>query len=179
MPTFFVGASWCDAMESRETSGYGKPQIDDELEAEFAAIAAAAGCELVHAEWKGGILRVFIDRPEGGVTHAHCETVSRQVSALLDVVDFGAGRYLLEVSSPGLDRQLYRAADYRRFAGRLVRVTYFPTGGAKRTVVGRLAELLPPAGEVGGEVAVIESETEGRIDVPLAAIAMARLEIEL
>jgi ribosome maturation factor RimP len=164
-------------METDEIREPGSPALDDELEAEFAAIAAGAGCELVHAEWKGGVLRLFIDRPEG-VTHAHCERVSKQVSALLDVVDFGAGRYLLEVSSPGLDRQLYRAGDYRRFTGRLVRVTYVPGGGAKRTVVGRLAELRA-GGEDGGEVAVIESASEGRLDVPLAAIATARLEIEL
>src|SRR3954468_1088259 len=94
-----------------------------EIMPELEAVAQAVGCELVHAELKGGVLRLFVDRPEG-VTLAECEQVSRQVSALLDVLDFGAGRYVLEVSSPGLDRQLYRPPDYERFAGHLARVTY-------------------------------------------------------
>jgi ribosome maturation factor RimP len=101
-----------------------------EIEAELAESAAAAGCELIHAEWKGGLLRLVLDRPDAadspdtGVSLADCERVAKQASALLDVLDFGQGRYLLEVSSPGLDRQLYRPSDYRRFLGRLVRVTW-------------------------------------------------------
>ena len=74
-----------------------------EITPEIEQVAQAAGCELVHAELKGGVLRLFVDRPEG-VTLADCQLVSRQVSALLDVLDFGTGRYVLEVSSPGLDR---------------------------------------------------------------------------
>jgi ribosome maturation factor RimP len=149
--------------------------VDDDLERELAAVAASAGCELVHAEFKGGVLRLFIDRPEG-VTLADCEAVSKQVSALLDVLDFGAGRYLLEVSSPGLDRQLYRARDYERFVGRKVRVTWF-TGGGKRTVVGRL-EAFDPAG--GGAATVAEEGAAAASHViPLADVAVARLEIEI
>ena len=97
--------------------------IDGELRSEFAAVAQQAGCELVHAEYRGGTLRVFLDRPEG-VTLGDCATVSKELSAVLDVADFGKGHYTLEVSSPGLDRQLYTPADYERFCGRLVRVTY-------------------------------------------------------
>jgi ribosome maturation factor RimP len=151
--------------------------VDDDLERELAAVAEGAGCELAHAEFKGGVLRLFIDRAEG-VTLADCENVSRQVSALLDVLDFGPGRYLLEVSSPGLDRQLYRARDYERFVGRKVRVTWF-AGGDKRTVVGRL-EAFDPA---GGGTATVAEEGQGAAaashDIPLADIAVARLEIEI
>ena len=76
------------------------------------------------------------------MTLADCEHVSRQVSALLDVLDFGTGRYVLEVSSPGLDRQLYKPRDYDRFAGRLARVTFQdPETGKKKTVVARLQGL--------------------------------------
>lgn len=151
--------------------------VDDDLERELAAVAASAGCELVHAEFRGGILRLFIDRPEG-VTHADCELVSKQVSALLDVLDFGTGRYVLEVSSPGLDRQLYRARDYQRFVGRKVRVTWFGSEG-KRTVVGRL-EAFEPAG--GGTAKVAEEGHGGAggatHEIPLSDIAQARLEVE-
>src|SRR6185369_3709461 len=76
-----------------------------ELQPELEAIAESAGCELVHVEIKGGVLRLFLDKPEG-ITLADCEHVSKLASAYLDVVDFGKSRYVLEVSSPGLDRQL-------------------------------------------------------------------------
>src|SRR4051795_4542952 len=85
-----------------------------EITPEIEAVAQAAGCELVHAELKGGVLRLFVDKPEG-VTLADCEHVSRQVSALLDVLDFGPGRYVLEVSSPGLDRQLFKPTGSQGF----------------------------------------------------------------
>jgi ribosome maturation factor RimP len=165
-----------------ETSNRRPPvgeRIGPDLWAEFEAIAEGARCELVHAEFKGGILRLFIDRPEG-VTLGDCEQVSKQVSALLDVVDFGRQRYVLEVSSPGLDRQLYRPKDYERFAGHRVRVTYLePDGGRKRTVVGRLEGLRPSSpGGAEGEVTVTTDDGEG-LDLPLAAIQVARLEIEL
>jgi ribosome maturation factor RimP len=157
-----------------EPGSHADSIVGEDLEAEIAAIAASAGCELVHAEFKGGVLRLFIDRPQG-VTLADCELVSKQVSALLDVVDFGPRRYVLEVSSPGLDRQLYRARDYERFTGKLVRVTWFGAEGGKRTVVGRLVEYRP-AGE--GEITV-ETETGERHEIPLGMIKVARLEIEL
>jgi hypothetical protein len=79
---------------------------------ELAAIAESVGCELVRVEFKGGVLRLMLDREPGserlGVSHEDCANVSRQASALLDVVDFGPARYTLEVTSPGLDRPLYR-----------------------------------------------------------------------
>ena len=157
-----------------EPRSHTDPTVGEDLESEIAAIAASAGCELVHAEFKGGVLRLFIDRPQG-VTLADCELVSKQVLALLDVVDFGSCCYVLEVSSFGLDRQLYRARDYERFTGRLVRVTWFGAEGGKRTVVGRLTEYRP-AGE--GEITV-EAATGERFDVPLGMVKVARLEIEL
>lgn len=159
---------------SRKPAGQ---RISPELWSEFESIAEASGCELVHAELRGARLQLTLDRPEGGVTLGDCETVSKQVSALLDVRDFGRDRYVLEVSSPGLDRQLYRPRDYQRFVGSQVRVTFLePDGGRKRTVVGRLDEMRP-AGE-DGEITVT---TEGgeRLDLPLPTIQVARLEIEL
>lgn len=166
---------------SREvgTSHAPRSVIDDDLERELTAVAERAGCELVHAEFKGGVLRLYIDRPEGGVTLADCELVSKQVSPLLDVLDFGAGRYTLEVSSPGLDRQLYTARDFERFVGRKVRVTFFEDGG-KRTVVGRLEAFEP---EPGGGTATVTEEESGSGSaahaIPLADVSVARLEIEL
>lgn len=149
-----------------------------ELAPEIEQVAAAAGCELVHAELKGGVLRIFIDKPEG-VTLADCQYVSKQVSALLDVLDFGTGRYVLEVSSPGLDRQLYKPADYERFSGKLARVTFEdPETGKKKTVVARLQGLRDVDGDA--QVLLQEDGKEGEPwGLPLKNVKAARLEIEL
>lgn len=153
------------------------PSRIEELAPEIEQIAGAAGCELVHAELKGGVLRVFIDKPEG-VTLADCEHVSRQISALLDVLDFGASRYVLEVSSPGLDRQLYKPGDYDRFAGRLARVTFDdPATGKKKTVVARLRGLRQP--EQGETEVLLENDSGEPWGLPLRNVKTARLEIEL
>ena len=89
-------------------------------------VAGSEGLELVAAEWAGGpgrgVLRLTIERPVGGVSHNDCQSVSEQVGAILDVEDLVPGRYILEVASPGLDRRLYRPADYERFRGRQVKV---------------------------------------------------------
>src|SRR5579871_2116787 len=89
-------------------------------------VAASSGLEVVNVELRGGgkarMLRIVIDKP-AGVTHEDCANLSREVSTILDVEDAApAGSYLLEVSSPGLDRELFRAADYERFTGSLVKV---------------------------------------------------------
>jgi ribosome maturation factor RimP len=148
-----------------------------EIESELASIAASCGCELLAAEWKGGALRLVIDHPEG-VSIAHCEDVAKQSSALLDVRDFGSGRYTLEVSSPGLDRPLYRASDYERFLGRLVRVSFIdPETEKKRTIVGRIVEYVgTPASDAR---ITLEDDHESRQVVALERIRAARLEIEL
>lgn len=118
--------------------------IGSRLEAELGSIAARCGCELLAARFAGNVLQVVLDREngDGGVTLEDCERVSRETSALLDVEDFASGRYVLEVSSPGLDREFYRDSDYERFAGRQVKVTWRdPETAAKRTDVGTLDRL--------------------------------------
>lgn len=159
-----------------------------EIIPELEAVASASGCELLHAELKGGIMRLILDKPEG-VTLADCQHVSKQASALLDVLDFGAGRYVLEVSSPGLDRQLYRTQDYDRFAGRLARVTLDdPETGKKKTIVARLEGLRRPtsadtadavASDEGAEVLLRDDKSGERQAIPLKNVKLARLEIEL
>lgn len=148
------------------------PEIDPNLYSQFEEAAEQADCELIHAELKGGILRLVLDR-EDGVDLGHCQAVSKQVSVLLDVAEFDPGRYTLEVSSPGLDRKLYRLKDYRRFLGERVRVTWrdaaMPT---KRTVVARLEALdeSEPA-----SVELLEEERGERLQVRISDIQTARL----
>ena len=104
-------------------------------------VAASSGLELVEVEFRGGgksrMLRIFIDKP-GGVTHEDCANLSREVSTILDVEDVVPGSYLLEVSSPGLDRKLSRPADFERFTGSRVKImTREPVNG-NRHFDGRL-----------------------------------------
>src|SRR6476661_10765590 len=87
-------------------------------------VAASSGLELVEVEFRGGgksrMLRITLDKP-GGVTHEDCANLSREVSTILDVEDaVPGGSYVLEVSSPGLDRKLVRPADFERFQGSLI-----------------------------------------------------------
>lgn len=152
--------------------------LDPDLVREIESVVDHNGCELWHAEFKGGVLRLYIDRPDtpGGVDLSDCEIVSKQVSALLDVMDFGLGRYTLEVGSPGLDRRLYRPRDYERFAGSLARVTYRdPATGKKRTDVGRLGGYREEDRAILLEV----GEGDEAVKLPLDAVESARLEIEL
>lgn len=156
--------------------------LNDELKAEISAVAQQLGCELLHSEFSHGTLRVFLDRPDGGVTLADCETVSREISAFLDVTDFGDRRYTLEVSSPGLDRELYGPRDYERFCGELARVSFRDTSGTPKTVTGRIAAYRPASREgedpVGGEITLVD-DADVRLEIALSDIRKANLEIEL
>ncbi len=155
-----------------------QPAIDAKLEAEFAAVAASSGCELVHVDYRQGKLQVLLDRPQG-VTLGDCQAVSKQLSALLDVSEFGGESYLLEVSSPGLDRPLFGARDYERFCGQLVRVTYFSgEPRTQKTIVGRL-ECSDSAAGNEGQIFVIDPKTDQRAEIPLHDIKKARLEPDL
>ncbi len=95
------------------------------------------GLELVGIEFSpdagGSVLRVYIDEPGRGVTIDDCERASREISALLDVNDPVAGRYTLEVSSPGLERPLFTPEHFSRFVGEQVRIAVdLPIDGRRR-----------------------------------------------
>lgn len=115
----------------------------------------------------GGLLRLYIDHPDRPVTLDDCEQVSREVSALLDVHDPITGNYTLEVSSPGLDRPLYRADQYARFVGSIVRAqTGIPVDGRRR-FQGSIAG-------VDGDKVTLELET-GPVVLAIADIEKAKL----
>jgi ribosome maturation factor RimP len=107
-------------------------------------VATGSGLEVVEVELRGSgkarMLRIVIDKVPApgvggdqpiGVTHEDCANLSREVGTILDVEDVIPGNsYLLEVSSPGLDRKLLRAADYERFTGSMVKLkTRTPVNG--------------------------------------------------
>ena len=112
-------------------------------------VAASYGLEVVEVELRGGgksrMLRIVIDKPSagndqlGGVTHEDCANLSREVSTILDVEDaVPGGSYVLEVSSPGLDRKLVRPSDYERFRGSKVKLTTRQPVNGNRHFEGRL-----------------------------------------
>jgi ribosome maturation factor RimP len=110
---------------------------NEELSQLLQPAIADLGLELVGIEFStgaaGSLLRVYIDESERGVTIDDCERASREVSALLDVNDPVAGRYTLEVSSPGLERPLFTPAHFERFAGEQVKITVnLPIDGRRR-----------------------------------------------
>jgi len=114
----------------------------DQIHAIVERVAASSGLEVVEIELRGGgksrMLRIFIDKP-GGVTHEDCASVSREVSTIFDVEDaMPGGAYTLEVSSPGLDRKLFRAADFERFQGSRVKLTTREPVNGNRHFEGRL-----------------------------------------
>ena len=103
----------------------------------------AEGFEFVHIEYRpqGGVsvLRVFIDK-EGGVSISDCAEVSRRLSVLLDVEDPIPQEYVLEVSSPGLDRPLFKEDDYRRFIGKEIRLVTVEKIEARKKFVGHIRD---------------------------------------
>ena len=124
-------------------------------------VAASSGLEVVEVEILGGgkarMLRVFLDKASGGtdplagVTHEDCATFSREFGTILDVEDVMPGSYTLEVSSPGLDRKLIKAADFVRFTGSRMKLTTRQPVGNNRNFEGRL-----------------ESFTDGRLTLNLS-----------
>jgi len=111
-------------------------------------VAASSGLEVVEVEFLGGgkarMLRVFLDKPAAGadplagVTHEDCANFSREFGTILDVEDVMPGSYTLEVSSPGLDRKLTKAADFSRFTGSRMKLTTRQPVGNNRHFEGRL-----------------------------------------
>jgi ribosome maturation factor RimP len=111
-------------------------------------VASSSGLEIVEIEFLGGgkarMLRVFLDKasagtdPLAGVTHEDCATFSREFGTILDVEDVMPGSYTLEVSSPGLDRKLIKAADFSRFTGSRLKLTTRQPVDNNRNFEGRL-----------------------------------------
>lgn len=133
----------------------------------------AQGCELVEVEYvkEGGhwYLRLYIDKPDG-VGLEDCELVSQRISTMMDLTDPIVNTYILEVSSPGLERPLKRAADYLRFRGKTVKVKTFIAIEGSKTHTGQL---------LGLEGDAVLLEVAGKtMAIPLAQVAKANLVCE-
>jgi ribosome maturation factor RimP len=138
-------------------------------------VVTSEGLTLFDLELKGGrsnqLLRVYIDKGEG-VSHADCQLVSEQLSAILDVEDPIPGSYVLEVSSPGLNRQLVKPRDFRYFAGRRARLVLREPVGTQRVIEGKLA------GFEEGRVRM-DLDDAGLSEFELSNISKAKLVVEL
>lgn len=120
---------------------------------------------------KDSTLRIYIDRPIVGVTVDDCSKVSRQISAIMDVEDPISSAYMLEISSPGLDRPLFRLEHYIPYVGKTVNVrTRSPIMG-RRKFKGELAQ-------VGADEIEVEVDREVYL-IPFSSIEKANLVVEL
>lgn len=149
--------------------------IQERVEQIAERVTVDHGLELVHAEVVGPdgkpIIRVFIDKPEG-VTHEDCSEVSTHIGTILDVEDFIHSAYTLEVSSPGLERGLYKRADYERFAGSMAKLKTRKAIDGQRNFRGRILG-------IESDMIAFEDKTSGRVLVPFETITKANLEIDI
>ena len=155
--------------------------VVEQVRAVATRVAATYGLEIFDVQFRreapGMVLRIQIDRPgpsatsEECVSVADCAQVSRDVSAILDVDDTVPTAYTLEVSSPGLDRPLRRADDYRRFAGRRAKLVIRERVDGQGFFKGRL-------GGVDGNDVLIDTDDGRTHRVPLDVISRANLEVE-
>jgi ribosome maturation factor RimP len=144
-------------------------------------VASTYGLEIFDVELKreGGqqVLRVVVDRPgpaarpEESVSIDDCARVAEELGTLLDVEDVMPGGYTFEVSSPGLDRPLRTADDYRRFAGRWAKIVTSEPVERQTAFAGRVKG-------IEGDDVLFESEGRKLMKLPLRLISRARLEVE-
>jgi ribosome maturation factor RimP len=144
-------------------------------------IASAHGLDIfdvtLRREGGGEVLRVVLDRPgpaatsDDSVSIADCERVSQELSTILDVEDVLPRAYTLEVSSPGLDRPLRNADDFRRFVGRAAKIVTREPVERQTAFKGRLRG-------VDGDDVLFEKEGGKEVRLPLSLINRARLDVE-
>lgn len=167
-------------------------QLIDSIRAVAERVARSYNLEIFDLQFRrepvGWMLRVFVDVPfdadapwtdeaerrlraDASPTIHELEQISRDLSAVLDVEDTIDHSYTLEVSSPGLDRPLRTAADYRRFAGRLAKIVVSQPVDRQTAFEGRL-------GGIDGDAIVIETTPGKRQLIPLSLVSRARLEVE-
>jgi ribosome maturation factor RimP len=139
------------------------------------SVTGPAGIEFVHCEIAGTkrnpTVRLIIDKP-GGVTLEDCAQVSRDVEAILDRDDFIPTSYVLEVSSPGIERELYALADFERFTGKDVRIKTNRLISGQRNFSGTIS------GVKDGEIE-LEDRTNGQVRIPFESVVKANLIVDV
>jgi len=149
---------------------HGNPRIRREVE----DLLDGSGLELVDVEMarspRGPLVRVYVDKP-GGVTIEDCVRLTRALEDHFEAGEVLPSGYVLEVSSPGIDRPLPRPEDIRRFRGETAQVATHEKIGGRHHFTGRLVDFDEEAGAV-----VLEEEIEGRMTIPWEAVKKANLK---
>jgi ribosome maturation factor RimP len=187
VPAFFIGfAGWM--MRHPKPRGTALAGKKEQILALAEPVAAELGLEILGVEFGGSdakrVIRLFLDRisppspadggaPPAGVTLGDCEAVSRRLGDIFDAHEAIAGRYLLEVSSPGVNRPLLKPEHFRRVVGDKVRVRFRQLDGSPRTVVGELT-----AFEDEGQILTIRADSGENHRVALSEVERANLEYE-
>jgi ribosome maturation factor RimP len=137
-------------------------------------VTVSNSLELVHVELAGSgkrqTVRVFIDK-EQGITHDDCSLVSSEIEKTLDAEDFIRDSYVLEVSSPGIERGLYNLSDFEKFAGETAKLkTFRPINGQKNYH----GEILG----VDGENILLNDRTNGNLKILFEDVSKANLSVD-
>ncbi len=163
-PTFYFGLETMD-----------KKLIIEHVRGIAERVLADREIELVHVDIAGTkrdlAVRIFIDK-EGGVTIDDCTSVSRGIEDVLDSEDFIPLRYVLEVSSPGIERELYSLSDFIKFTGQLAKVKRKNGIDGQKTFVGKITE-------VDGDTITIDDRTKGAVSFDYSDVDKANLKIDL
>ncbi|PYT01929.1 MAG: ribosome maturation factor RimP [Acidobacteria bacterium] len=137
--------------------------------------AESNGVEFVHSEILGSkrnmTVRIYIDKPEG-VTLDDCSIVSRAIEEVIDADDFIPSPYVLEVSSPGLERPLFSIKDFEKFTGKKAKVKTSGEIDGQANFNGRIVS-------VEGSEIVFEDKTKGTVRIPFDKVAKANLKVDL
>ena len=139
-----------------------------------AQIAEKNGVELVQIEDKGAgkarTICIYIDKPEG-VSHEDCAGLSREFGEILDAEDLIETEYTLEVSSPGIERELYSLRDFEKFAGSLAKVKTKTAIEGRKHFRGKILK-------IEGEEIFFDDKQGGKFSFPYSAVAKANLEYD-
>lgn len=141
-----------------------------QIRAIIEATVESLGFELVRVTYGGGrkpTLQVMAERPDGTMGVEDCATISREISLLLDVEDPLEGEYLLEVSSPGIDRPLTRQKDFERWVGFDVKIEMNETIGDRRRFRGKMTKF-------DGDTITLMMD-EGEQTLPYVDVSKAKL----
>ena len=143
----------------------------DALEPLIAEHIDSMGFEFVGMEFlpegKGFTLRIYADN-QGGISLDQCAQVSKELAMVLDAEDAIQNRYNLEVSSPGLNRPLFKLADYQQFLDHKITVRLFKPLDDRRKIQGKLTAVTEAS-------ITINAEQQQVIEIPFADIKSARL----
>ena len=137
--------------------------------------ASDKGVEFIHSEIVGSkrnmTVRIYIDKPEG-VTLEDCSTVSRAIEAVIDADDFIPSSYVLEVSSPGIERPLFTVQDFEKFTGKKAKVKTSESINGQANFNGRIIS-------VEDSEIVFDDKTKGNVRIPFEKVAKANLRVDL